>query len=91
MPGEFITHFTAVRLRVEGTGNLKLKLMSLSDIYEQDLVPYAMTTTNRQPTQLSNFNQERALLKIETTEINEYFEISKIMVFCKPVATGYPG
>lgn len=90
MPGEFITHFTAVRLRVEGAGNLKLKLKSLSDIYEQDLVPLVMTTTNRQPTQLANFSQERALLRIETTEMNEYFEISKIMVFCKPVATGYP-
>lgn len=87
-----ITHYTAVRLRVNGTGNLKMKLLSLDEVYSQSLVPLAMATmTNKQPTQLANFNQERAVLKIEITEINEYFEISKIIIFHKPVATGYPG
>jgi hypothetical protein len=87
-----IHHYTAIKIRAQGTGNLKLKFQSLSEVYEQDLVPLSLeASTNRQATRLSNFNQERATLKIETTEINEYFEIKKIIIFFKPVATDYPG
>lgn len=88
---EFIVHYTGIRCRVRGAGNLKLKLLSLSEVYDYDCVPLAMqTATNRRPTQLCNFNQERACIRIETTEKDEYFQISDITVFVKPIATGWP-
>lgn len=46
--------------------------------------------TNREPTVLANFIDQRAQLEGKTTLINETFNISKITIFVKPVATGYP-
>jgi|PlaIllAssembly_1097288.scaffolds.fasta_scaffold00017_4 hypothetical protein len=90
--GENISHFTAVRMRVTGQGNLKLKFYSLDDIKSQDLVPLPMqTTTNIQPTRLANFSQQRASLKIGTTEFQEYFRINRVIIFAKEMFTSYPG
>lgn len=47
-------------------------------------------TSAREPTILANFNQQRAYLHFETTEIDEQINISKIVVFVRPVFTGYP-
>lgn len=86
-----IFHFNAVRLRVTGTGNLDMELQSLDEIYINTLVPLAMTNlTNREPTQLANFNQQRALLRLSTDELDERFVISRIIIYIKPVATSFP-
>lgn len=88
--GELI-HFHVVRMRVVGSGNLKLTLHSLDDIENQDLAdtPLAVAA-NREPTTLSNFIQQRAQLEFFTEDIGEFFNISSIAIFIKPVATGYP-
>lgn len=89
--GELI-HFGAIRFRVVGTGNLKLTLRSLQDAVIHFLIDIPMVTvTNREPTRLVNYIDQRGCLRLGTTAINEVFEISKIIVFVKPVATGYPG
>lgn len=88
--GEVI-HFGAVRLRVNGTGNLRAFLSSLDDISSQTLVPNVMAlTTKREPTILANFSEQRARLELGTTAIDEVFTISKIIVFVKPIFSGYP-
>jgi hypothetical protein len=46
--------------------------------------------TNKEPVVLSNFTDQRVQLELKTTELNEVFNISKIVIFAKPVATGYP-
>ena len=90
--GENIIHFTAVRMRLQGGGNLDMTLYSLDDFYTDILVPFAMTnTTNIQPTRLSNLNQQRASLYLSTDQINEWFRINRIIVYTKEVATSYPG
>lgn len=87
-----INHFSSVRLRVRGTGNLLMRFMSLDDVYDNVLIPLIMIPlTNIEPTTKSNFTEQRALLEIKTTVINETFEISKIVIYVKPVATNYPG
>lgn len=92
MAGEYVNHYTGIRLRVTGVGNLKCKFLSLSETLEYDMVPLVMfPQTNRQADRLANFNQERATLLIETTEFDEHFRIEKLMVFIKIVGTGYPG
>lgn len=90
--GENISHFTAVRLRVVGSGNLNMTLYSLDDVNSQVLAPLAMSaTTNIQPTRLANFNEQRAALWLGTTEKDEYFRINRIILFSKEIFTSYPG
>ena len=87
----YLIHFGAVRLRINGSGNLKILLKSFDDVniyYLTDLV--LATTTNREALILSNYIDQRGRLHIELTEINESFNVSKIVVFTKVVATGYP-
>lgn len=90
--GESISHFTAVRLRVTGSGNLKMRLLSLDEVRTSTLVPLALVNaTNRQPTRNCNFVEQRAQLEIKTTEINEIFRINRIILFVKELYTDYPG
>lgn len=88
---EPINHYGSVKLRVTGSGNLKLKMYSLDDLVTQDLTPVAMTTsTSRQPVVLSNFMQERMSFEIKTTEIDEHFQIGRIVIYVKPTFSSYP-
>ena len=41
--GENISHFAAIRIRVNGTGNLKMKTFSLDDVRSKELVPLTMS------------------------------------------------
>lgn len=87
-----ILHFTAVRLRVNGNGNLQLNLKSLDEVQNVPLANLAMaTTTNREPTRLANYIDQRGFLELKTTVIDEWFVISKITIFIKPMYTSYPG
>lgn len=88
---ELINHFGLIRLRLNGSGNLRMRLWSLDQVKNTILVPIAMqTVTNVEPTKLCNFTQQRAQLEVRTTAIDETFKISKIVIFTKPVATSYP-
>ena len=89
---EEIVHFTGVRLRVTGSGNLDLEFKSLDDETTQTLAPIVMqTTTGREPTRLANFISQRGQLKISTNVINETFKINRILLFVKPLWSQYPG
>lgn len=86
-----VLHFSAVRFRVTGAGNLKIQLDSLDSQQTQPLTDLVMmTATSREPTQLANFSSQRAKITVSTTAINEYFNISKVIVFVRPIYSGYP-
>lgn len=88
--GELI-HFGAVRMRTIGSGNLDLEFRSMDDVNTQALTAIALSaTTNREPTVLANFRDQRGQLRFSVNAINEYFTISKIVIFIKPYQTGYP-
>jgi hypothetical protein len=88
---EVINHFGAVRLRVNGYANLQLTLLSLDEIQNNILAPIPLqTATNIEPNRLSNFTQQRAKLMIQTINSGEYFVISRIVIFTKPVAMSWP-
>ena len=89
----FSNHYTAVRMRVTGSGSLVMTLYSLDDVNSLTLVPFTLSsTTNKELTRLSNFNEQRASLEIKTTAIDETFLINKIVIFHKPVTSGeFPG
>lgn len=87
-----IVHFTGVRMRITGSGNLKMTFFSEDDIFNQPLVPFTMqATTNIRPTRLANFQHQQAVLEGKTTEINEHFHINRILVYAKDVFTQFPG
>lgn len=86
-----INHFGAVRLRVNGSASLQMTLFSLDKTQQNILIPIPIQSlTSVEPNRLSNFTQQRAKLMIRTTEINETFKISKIIIFTKPVAKSFP-
>jgi hypothetical protein len=88
---EVINHYGAVRLRVNGSAQLQMSLLSLDAVQQNVLVPIPLQSlTAVEPNRLSNFTQQRARLEIRTTNINETFVISKIIIFVKPVAKSWP-
>lgn len=88
---EVINHYGAVRLGVTGSGNLRLTLYSLDEVKVSPLLPLVLQTrTNIEPNRLANFTQQRAKLEIRTTEIDEHFKVTKVIVFVKAVAKSYP-
>lgn len=86
-----INHYTALRMRIIGNGNLAMTMYSQDDIYSTTLVPFTMkASTNIRPTRLMNFQHQRAYLKGSTTSINEWFRINKIVIYAKEVFVDYP-
>ena len=90
--GENISHFAAIRIRVNGTGFLKMTVYSLDNIRSKVLVPFQMTPLARIiPTRLVNFMEQRAAFECKTTDIDESFRINRIVIFAKEVYKSYPG
>jgi hypothetical protein len=88
---ETVNHYGLVRLRVNGAAQLRMTLFSLDRIISNVLVPVPLKSqTYLEPTRLSNMTQQRAKLQITTTGLGEYFRISKIVIFVKPVAKSWP-
>lgn len=86
-----LTHINAVTLRVKGSGSLISKLYSLEDEFSQNLADYTMSlTTSKSKTLLANFIQEKTCLDLRVSIINNKFEINRITIYTKPVASGYP-
>lgn len=89
--GEYDTHLVSVRARVIGSGLMRYTFEDYSAIQTQNLVPLTMATATRfEPTVLSNFQSQRTRLIGKVTDIDEWFEFSRIIIFAKPVAIEYP-
>lgn len=88
---EVINHYGAIRLRINGAANLLAKFWSLDEVFQTTLLPVpVIAATNVEPNRLANFTQQRAKLELRTIEIDEIFQISKIIIFVKPVAKSFP-
>lgn len=86
-----IVHYTSVRMRITGSGLLKMRMLSQDDIYISVLHPFTMqAATNIRPTRLMNFQHQRAALEGKTENINEWFSINKIVIYAKEVFSDYP-
>jgi len=89
--GEYEHHVVGVRMRVTGSGNMDLYLTDLDNIQTQNLIPITMAVTTRiEPFRLSNLQSQRIRLVGQVTEINEWFQIQRILLYGKPVAQEYP-
>lgn len=90
--GENVQHFSTIRVRLNGVGDLKMVVYSLDDVRSKTLVPFTMTPATRFiPNRLVNFVEQRASFELKTTEIDEYFKINRIVIFVKEIYTSHPG
>jgi hypothetical protein len=88
---EYINHFGAIRTRLKGNGNIKGTLFSYDEVRSDILNPTAMSANTDDPvTILADFTTFNAKLRLEVTEIDEYFNISSILIYVKPVANSFP-
>lgn len=86
-----LLHFVGARLRVVGSGVLRLTMKSRSDV-NQDVMPTInmAASSNIMPLSLSNFIDQGGRLRIETTGFDESFTISAVTVFVTEFASGLP-
>lgn len=90
--GENIYHVSAVRIRVVGSGILTMTLYSLDRIKVQALPTVTMAaTTQYEPRVLVNYESQRFYLQVKTTNLDEVFNINRIVVFAKEYRQDYPG
>jgi len=86
-----IVHYTSVRMRIIGNGQLEMRMISQDNIFTSTLLPFTMSAlTNIRPTRLMNFQHQRAQLEGKTDTINEWFSINKIVIYAKEVFVDYP-
>lgn len=85
------THLVAIRSRILGSGLMRFTLEDYSAIQTSNLIPLVLQTATRfEPTVLANFQSQRTRLIGKVADVTEWFEISKLIVFAKPVAEEYP-
>lgn len=88
---EDFLHFGAVRMRINGEGNLNLSFRSLDDVDEEILYPLEMQpTTAKEPIVLANFISQRGMLRGYVNQINENFSINRLILFVRPIYTEFP-
>lgn len=88
---ESILHFGAVRLRAQGTGNLKLSYIGLDDVSIKINAPLILATSSgREPTILTNFISQRARLHILQTEIDDYMKVNRVVLYMNAYAEEFP-
>jgi len=86
-----ILHFSMVRLRVTGSGNLRLTIMPLDGIANETLNPLAMSsTTSAEKDILTSVRSQYAQIEVKVTSVYEKFTISRLRVLVKPSAGSYP-
>ncbi len=89
--GENIQHFSHVRLRVTGNGVFRMTMYSLDDVRSKVVPTLTLASTTRfEPTKLTNFVEQRVSLKFETTAIDEYFKLTRLIIFTKEYGSEYP-
>lgn len=89
--GEYLNNFNSVRLRLNGSGSLLMTMYTLNDVNNVELVPLTMAVlTDKEPTRLTNLTSQRAALKIYVDEIDEYFEINRLIIYTKAIFDEYP-
>ena len=90
-PSDGILHFGAIRVRVTGTGNLIPIFSSLDTVKTQTLRSIMMQpATDVEPVKLANFKTQRAFLKLGTTQQDEIFRISRVIIFVRGMWTEHP-
>jgi hypothetical protein len=66
-------------------------LTGLDNAKTKTLAPLTMATSpGRETTTLTNFNSQRARLRMQTTTLDEYMKVNRVVIWIKERATSYP-
>lgn len=88
---EYINHFTAIRMRLKGQGNILGTLYSYDEIQSDVLNPTPMSSVVDDPiTLLADFTSYVGKLELSTHDFDDVMNISQILIYIKPVATSFP-
>lgn len=89
--GEII-HYSYIRFRATGVGNLQIVLRSLDPNNVNYIVPSVplQVTTNRNPLVWCNFQDQNVQLHGFVQNLGEDFFVTRIILYGKPVAFNYP-
>lgn len=85
-----IQHCVGVRYRVIGSGNLRTIVKSMGSEESELAVTAMQSPTAQLPFRLANFRAQGIQVEFKVSSINEIFVISRLVVYIKPSATGYP-
>ncbi len=90
-----IVHTVGVRYRVKGAGVLRTRLYNMGEdantIRLVNLDNLNLTSgPSREKTAIANFQDQGIQILFRTTGIDEVINMSKIILFIKPVAESYP-
>lgn len=89
--GAGINHLNLVRVRVQGSGSLKVKALSYSVAKTHNFTNITMETNPYKiPTSKGNFSKQKIQIEVKTEAINEWFKIGEIIPFIRPSGTSYP-
>src|SRR5688500_11614510 len=87
----FVNHLGLVRGEFSGEGSLLVTSFSL---YQSAFKESAPVTLEEAPDKfaetLSNFKKQLMQVEFAVDEVDEWFNVSTIIVFIKPVESGYP-
>lgn len=90
--GEDVQHFSHIRVRATGQGQIFLSIAEQDYINPKTLVPIILSNVNRRtPDRLVNFVAQRASFTFYTPEINTYLRINRIIVYMKTIYASRPG
>ncbi len=92
MTDSAINHYSQIRMRVRGEGDLRILMDAEDSLPQTEFLAIPMTpTTGRLRDRLINFQSQYASLTIKTTDFGDYFSIDRIVIFAKGLWNEYPG
>lgn len=90
-PETDISHYAGTRIGMTGQGTIKQIFQSADYINTLQFGNVILrTSNNRSPFSLANFTDQHAALRVYMDQLDDYMRVDKIVIFAKPVFTGYP-
>lgn len=86
-----IVHSVGARYRIKGSGMLRTRMWNMGNVRYQNLDSINLgSTSSRERTIITNFQDQGVQIQFRTIHINEHFNLTKLICFVKPVAESYP-
>jgi len=90
--GENIQHFSTLRIRMVGTGDLLAVVHSMDYVKQKELLAlHIFDKTRVQPNRIVNFVEQRASFEFAHVTMDEFVKINRIVIYMKEIYTSHPG
>lgn len=90
-PESDITHCAGTRMRITGSGTVKQVAQSLDYIQTVEFGNNVLrTSNNKSPFSIVNFQDQHTAVRVYMDEYDDFMKVDQLLIFIKPVFTGYP-